>query len=137
MTLILEPKFSKRILITSHLIWISIATSYLNQLYFCTFLTTLVYVTSLAYWSHPVKGFRRSVDMVCAATGFLYHFLLSTSSQRQLLYFAIVAIGLAFYLMARSSKNQNHSSFYHCCMVPFSNQALLWSCIKRNSLYLG
>jgi hypothetical protein len=122
MILILQPEYSRRIVLISHVIWISILTSASYGLYFCSLLALTVWATSQIYWSYPVKGLRRSLDMACASASLIYHFGLSISSlTKPQLYLSLLAVALSFYFLARRAQNQNYSSFYHCLMHIFGN----------------
>lgn len=135
MSLVLQPRYSRRILYTSNVIWLSILASVLYEIYTCTLLTLLVWITSVMYWSHPVKGLRRTLDMACTAVSLAYHFYLASTAYQQMMYFTIVTIGISFYLLARISDDQNCSSFYHCIMHlcgNISNLVLYSSIHQRN-----
>ena len=66
---IFEAKYYLRLLGTSNFTLLSILTSVIYEQYDLTVLATMVWVTSIIYWSYPTRGKRRLVDMACVALG--------------------------------------------------------------------
>lgn len=130
MTLVLPPQFSRRILFVAQFIWLSIITAITYELYFCALVCFTVWVTSINYWSHPTKGIRRTIDIICASLGFLYHLVLAYGSLYQVQYYMVVLTGFSLYYLARQSNDQNCSSMFHCGLHICGN-------ISNIILYLG
>lgn len=116
--LILPKKYSSRIYFTSHLFIILILVSFLVKLFHISLLNFIVFVTSLNYWKYPIRGLRRTIDMVFSFLNIITHvhasFYLS-EFMIHVMYLSLVVISISFYFFARASKSdKNVSSKFHC-----------------------
>ena len=74
--LLYEPKHSVRMYRSSCLIFIAGICSYFYFMPYCSDLTlhfSVVGLTSINHWRHPIFGIRRNIDLICAQYSILYH----------------------------------------------------------------
>lgn len=94
-----------------------------------------VWLTSLLYWSHPVDGWRRRLDMGWAAFGVLYQssWAISNADHANLPYFALLGLALACYPMGHYYHNRGNTwagCYWHSGLHIFGN-------LSNVALYLG
>ena len=93
------------------------------NLYGCGALVFLVFVTSIAYWSHPVQGLRRNVDIAAVVACALYQVAVSFKSSTQAAYLCILSAGVACYAMSRRSSDLEAASWFHVSMHVLGNMS--------------
>lgn len=128
--LVLPPRFSRRILFIAHLTLLSSLLAGYLKIYDCSCMALVVFLTSVNYWRHPTKGWRRNFDMLTVAIGFSQH-LYRSSSQKDFTvyvgYFTAFGICTMLYALAwRLSYDQNASSLCHCLIHIVSNVGNVW-----------
>lgn len=119
--LLLEPRFSSRIVLVSFLSLGSAAVAAQRGLYDCMGVALAVFVNSINYWRRPTHGIRRNLDVLTAFTGCAYQIYKSISSETQLLYFGSIFCGTMCYVFARCCKRKHISSIWHCGIHVFGN----------------
>lgn len=130
--LVLPNKYANRIYYISYLTITSIIISFYLGLYEFTFLTSSVLLTSLNYWKHPLKNWRRNIDMFMVCLTYLYTLTQCHHSNiyNRYVYYTCNGIGIICYTFARKNNCKDKSSLYHCGVHLISN-------IGNIVLYLG
>jgi len=123
--LILPPNYSKRIFYVSFLTLVSVYVSYTQELYDHVIVGSLVLTSSLNYWRYPIKGPRRSMDILIAFSGCFYQLYKSFIYQLHMLYILCTICAIGCYYQARMSSNQHSSSWWHCGIHIFGNMGNL------------
>jgi hypothetical protein len=118
--LMLPKKYSRRIFYSGMLSIISVAVSLYFGLYDFTIIATVVLVNSINYWRHPVTGWRRNIDMICAIGACLYQMIVSFGLESQgyfMSYWITGFLAIFSYRMARRygriSRNLDMASRWH------------------------
>ncbi|ETW01845.1 hypothetical protein H310_06416 [Aphanomyces invadans] len=117
--LVLPRQYSARLFRSSWLTAFSVYSAAQCDLWMCCTMTLLVLFTSLNYWQHPVRGWRRNVDISAVVLGFAYHLYQSlwcASWSHQILYYAFVVKTVYCYSQARAAPNKDVSSRWHMIM---------------------
>ena len=115
--LILQPKYSTRLVVTCHLALVCAIGAWLLLLDMRTSLVNLsVYSTSVAYWNRPVKGFRRALDMATSAFAIFYHIRMSYHTGFIIPYLSVVLVCAVMYCWARRVRDECCSSTLHCSL---------------------
>ena len=102
--LMLDQSNSRRVYYSSMLSAISVLAAFHFELYDFTLLAVMVLVNSINYWRHPIPGWRRNLDMICAAGVCWYQMFASFNLHSQFFfmgYWIMLAIAIFAYLMAR------------------------------------
>lgn len=126
MTLILEKKYSKWIYYTSfNLIIISMIGLY-NNYYLNTLSVFSVFLTSINYWRHPIKGFRRNIDImtVCLSIAYNSYYVYDCSYGHY--YINIIILGIMIYIFSGllyTKKYLRLCTLLHCNVHLLSNIA--------------
>jgi hypothetical protein len=82
----------------------------LGHFYVC-FFTYAIGLTTLLYWSNPVMGWRRTVDMSTVGCGLIVHLIVAGLwSRTRWLYYAITAAALACYPVSNWLHDNGHVS---------------------------
>ncbi|OQS01090.1 hypothetical protein ACHHYP_01837 [Achlya hypogyna] len=126
--LVTQPQYSSRLLKSSCLTALSAFSAARHDLWTCSFVATLVLLTSLNYWRHPTKGWRRNMDMLAVAGGLVYHLYLSLSCEAafyQYLYYALMAKSIFCYFMSITCPNKSISYLWHIGMHAVGNLGTL------------
>ena len=63
---LLEEPYSRRVYYSSMLSAISVLVALQFELYNFAVLAVIVLANSINYWRHPIPGWRRNLDMICA-----------------------------------------------------------------------
>ncbi|DBA02547.1 TPA: hypothetical protein N0F65_011019 [Lagenidium giganteum] len=123
---ILPPQYSARLFRSSFTTSLSVAMASYHRLWLCAALALMVLATSLNYWRHPVRGWRRNVDMAAVFMGMSHHIYYSsyvTDRTYQAFYLLLVAKTMYCYSRARKAHCKNTSSAWHCTMHIIGNIA--------------
>jgi len=122
-------KYGRDILYSSSFTIISVISAWYYRLYVNCILTCLVLSSSLLYWSNPVDGWRRKLDIVVVNTGSIYQ--LTYSSQfiphwmGFILYLVTFSLGVGCYITACYFGNLKRdyylASRYHIALHVFGN----------------
>jgi len=104
MTMTQQPQYARYLLYSSRLTIISILTAYYYQLWDCCLLTLIITTTSQLYWSYPIDGWRRHLDMLAVLSGLSYQ--VAYTAWRvpwwtRLTYYLFVSLMGGSYLVAR------------------------------------
>jgi hypothetical protein len=121
--LILENKYSSILLKFSFLLGINSVMGfykylYHNMEYYDVLITnTLLFISSINYWRHPISGFRRNFDISMCLINLIYNTY--TVSNHPISYFHIISVGgpPIFYIVSWICYNLNYrnaSTFFHC-----------------------
>ncbi|CEG38026.1 uncharacterized protein PHALS_06067 [Plasmopara halstedii] len=131
---VLSPRYSSRLFRSSFTTCFSVISAVHNKLWGCAFVALLVLITSLNYWRNPIKGWRRTADMMTVFVAALYHayycIAVCQDSLVQIMYALVVANSGYCYFQARKAPSQNVSSAWHCGLHLLGNAANML-------LYLG
>lgn len=118
--MIQDKRFSKRLLMSSRLTIISIYTAYLYRIWSSCILGILVLCTSHAYWSNPVRGVRRNLDITVVTIAVTYQMFYASQSLdmiKRTVYYAWVFVMIMCYAAARYQGRYRHNhhlaSVYH------------------------
>lgn len=123
---VLPPKYASRLFRSSFTTVLSVAVAARNGLWDCAALAFLVLLTSLNYWRHPVRGWRRTADMTAVFGGMAYHIYccaLCDDALYQLAYALFVSNTAFCYFQARRAADQDVSSAWHCGVHVVGNLA--------------
>jgi hypothetical protein len=133
----LDETHSRRVYYSSMLSAISALVAFQFELYNFTLLAVLVLVNSINYWRHPIPGWRRNLDMLCAFGACWYQMFASFDLHNQLffmVYWITIAIAVFCYQMARRHgriyQNFDMASRWHIGLHVFAN-------ISNIMLYYG
>eukprot|EP01104_Vermistella_antarctica_P004613 TRINITY_DN15032_c0_g1_i1.p1 TRINITY_DN15032_c0_g1~~TRINITY_DN15032_c0_g1_i1.p1 ORF type:complete len:203 (+),score=25.41 TRINITY_DN15032_c0_g1_i1:286-894(+) len=119
--LILPKPFNQRILVIAHFIWVSFGVAFMHELYDCAIMAILVYLTSINYWRHPVRGWRRNLDMTFATLALTHHMTLGYIHGAPMEYAIAIGLAMLCYLLARQQECKDRASALHCCLHLFGN----------------
>lgn len=115
------PKSEARILLgTSFLSTTSLATAVWLGLYDCAVISAAALFCSVNYWSHPVYGTRRNLDMAVAAAGVTHHVYMSYIYGVYKSYLFFSSLGVAAYLLGRILEGRK-ATVAHSCMHVLGN----------------
>lgn len=82
----------------------------LGHSYICIW-TYAIGITTLLYWSNPVLGWRRSIDMITVGCGLVAHLVVAGLwSRTRLLYYFLTAVALTCYPMSNWLHERGHVS---------------------------
>ena len=87
--LMLDEPHSRRVYYSSMLSAISALVAFHYELYDFTLLAVIVLVNSINYWRHPIPGWRRNLDMICAAGACWYQMFASFDLHSQLFFMGV------------------------------------------------
>lgn len=65
-------------------------------------LLILVWLTSINYWRRPVKGLRRTLDMMAVAISVPYSCYTALDSEYRYLYYTFVSFGTHWYILSNA-----------------------------------
>ena len=126
--LMVPQPYSRRLYYSGMLTILSVAVSMHLRMYEFTALATVVLVNSINYWRHPIKGWRRNLDMACAYGVCLYQMSVSFSLTEQwyfIGYWSTLIIAVSSYSIARRygrvHRNPDLSSRWHMGIHIFGN----------------
>lgn len=115
--LVIQPRYSKRLVASSHLALLCAGGGLLLLCDVQTFVVNmLVYLTSVLYWMRPVRGFRRYIDICTSSAAIGYHLHLSYRASLFVPYASAVVGCCVIYAMARWARDNNLSSLLHCSL---------------------
>jgi hypothetical protein len=126
MTLILEKKYSKWIYyISFNLIIVSMIGFY--KTYYMNALSVFsVFLTSINYWKHPIKGFRRNIDMMMVGLSITYNSFYVYDCVYGHYYIRMIILGIMIYIFSGFLYKKNYlglSTLLHCKVHLLSNIA--------------
>jgi hypothetical protein len=102
---------------------LSISTSIYLGLPDCFIVSSAVFLTSINYWKNPIIGWRRNIDITTVTISCIYQSTKAFNSTNRDLYFIIILLCILCYAKARTTKNLNHSSLWHCSIHILANIA--------------
>ena len=126
MTLILEKKYSKWILYNSFNLLITSMIGLYNNYYMNTLSIFGVFLTSINYWRHPIKGFRRNIDMTMVSLSVIYNTYYVYDCVYGHYYISTIILGITIYMFSvwfYIKKYLVLSTLLHCKMHLLSNLA--------------
>ncbi|KAL1528590.1 hypothetical protein AB1Y20_009930 [Prymnesium parvum] len=141
MALVLPPHLSRRILCVSFLSVASVASAAYNECKGSVVCATLVLLTSINYWRHPVFGWRRNLDIAVCAGSLSYQLGLAATAAPPTArdaYFAMVAAALSCYGCSRyfsfARGDKELASRFHCALHCLGNlgNVLLYDSLHTN-----
>jgi hypothetical protein len=124
--LVTPKRFANRMWKSSFLTSISILSSYYYGVYDCFIISIVVLLNSLNYWRHPIKGYRRNLDIFTAFFGLAYELYLSflvELSDHLISYYLLTSISIFCYYKARTTIDRSKSSLWHCSLHLIANIA--------------
>lgn len=124
---VLLPRYSSRLFRSSFTTCLSVIGAVRSELWGCAFVALVVLFTSLNYWRNPIKGWRRTADMMAVFGAALYHayycVAVCQDTLVRVMYALMVANSGFCYMQARKAPNQNISSAWHCGLHLLGNTA--------------
>ena len=81
----------------SHTLLFSSVYAIANQHYDLALAPALVFLSSINYWRDPVRGIRRTLDMITVCSTVVYQLYRSLSAENMALYLFIKILGLLCY----------------------------------------
>lgn len=123
--LVLQPLYSRRLLLTSCLAPLSAALALSLRLPGMAVVPAAVFVTSVNYWRRPTRGMRRRVDCAVTLAGFWYQCNRARALRlpHAIPYCVLTSVAGLCYRAARRSDKQEEASFCHAGLHVFANAA--------------
>lgn len=86
-----------------------------------------IWLTSMLYWWHPVRGWRRNLDIIYVQYAFLYQAWHAIVAEYARAYFILIALAVASYPLSiwygSKAENKNKQFQFHYLIHIFANIA--------------
>lgn len=126
MTLILEKKYSKLIYYNSFNLLITSMFGFYKNYYINALTILSVFITSINYWKHPIKGLRRNIDIMIVCLSILYNSYYVYDCLYSHYYINIIILGIMIYIFSVILHTKKYfwlSTLLHCKVHLLSNIA--------------
>ena len=97
---------------------------YYYNTYYLALGTLSVFCSSILYWSNPIYGIRRNIDIIIVSNVFLYYMYHSLYLVYPYLYYFFTGIALlSYYIGCKEAKKGNSvkGTYYHCLVHIVAN----------------
>ena len=126
--LLAPPTYSKRIIAVSFLSLGAAAFAVSRGVYDIMAVPLVVFTTSINYWRHPVRGWRRNTDIAVVTVCIAYQMYRAQECKHRFKVYITLALGApcsAISWAFEHYNNQHMSSLFHCGIHILGNIALV------------